>query len=157
MSLKVVFRPSRTTRPLRNRTSLTPVKPFEPTPFRTPSIMKTRTPGNVRKHSRAHFSTSCGGTIASAVNGRPSAWVKTLPSEMSVLPVPHSATAAAHRASCHRLAIPMIARVCAGNGRLFSRHSAGEAGAVAAWRGGKLIENSFPEDLTICAQVIPNA
>ena len=39
------------------------------------------------------------GTIASAVNGRPSAWVKTLPSEMSVLPVPHSATAAAHRRS----------------------------------------------------------
>jgi hypothetical protein len=86
-----------------------PLNPFDPTPLRQPSITNTRTPGSVRKHSRAHFSTSCGGAIANVVNGRPFAWVKMLPSEIKVFPVPHSATAAAHRASSHRFVMPMIA------------------------------------------------
>ena len=38
------------------------------------------------------FSTRCGGTIASAVNGLPSQWTWIAPSEISVFPVPHSAT-----------------------------------------------------------------
>lgn len=42
------------------------------------------------------------------------------------LPVPHSATAAAHRDFCQRFAIPMIAIVCAGNGRLLSRCNSGQ-------------------------------
>ncbi|MEP6963777.1 MAG: hypothetical protein ABI995_16995, partial [Acidobacteriota bacterium] len=61
------------------------------------------------KHSRAHFSTSCGGTIAKQVKDRPLECVKMLPSEINVFPVPHSATAAAQLASSHRLTIPMIA------------------------------------------------
>ena len=66
-SLSVVCRPSRTIRPFLRRTSLTPLYPFELTPFRSPSMMKTRAPGTVKKLSFAHLRTSCGGTIASAV------------------------------------------------------------------------------------------
>ena len=52
-----------------------------------------------------------------------------LPNEMSVLPVPHSATAAAQRASSHRLTIPMIASAWAGNGFLFSSLIFGQTGS----------------------------
>lgn len=48
--------------------------------------------------------------MARQVNGRPREWVKTLPSDINVLPVPHSATAAAHREFCQCFVMPMIAR-----------------------------------------------
>ena len=111
MSLRVVLMPSRTMRPFRNRTSLTPVNPFDATPFRTPSMTNTRTPGSVKRASLPHFSTREGGHIASAVKLRPRACVNTEPRLTKVLPVPHSATAAAARASSQRLTIPRIARV----------------------------------------------
>ena len=79
-------------------------------------MKKTRTRGKVRNASRAHFSTNCGGTMARAVKGFRSLCTWTAPSEMSVLPVPHSAMTAAPRASFHRFTTPMIASVCAGNG-----------------------------------------
>jgi len=38
------------------------------------------------------------------------------PSEISVFPVPHSATTMAVRARCQRLATTMMGMVCTGNG-----------------------------------------
>jgi hypothetical protein len=68
--------------------------------------------------------------MARQVNGRPREWVKTLPSEINVLPVPHSATAAAQREFCQCFVMPIIARVWAGNGRLFNRCSSGQTGSA---------------------------
>jgi hypothetical protein len=51
------------------------------------------------------------------VKGLPSLWTWIAPSEISVLPVPHSANTMPVRACRQRLASPMIAIVWAGNGR----------------------------------------
>jgi hypothetical protein len=50
------------------------------------------------------------------VNGFPPLWTWIAPSEIRVTPVPHSATTMDVRACCQRLATPMMAMVCAGNG-----------------------------------------
>jgi hypothetical protein len=106
--------PSRTISPRRKRTSLMPCGSLGLPPFRMSSITNTRTCGSVRKASRAHFSTKCGGAITKPVNGMPALCTSMVPSAMSVFPAPHSATTLALRANCHRLLTPMIAMVCAG-------------------------------------------
>ena len=135
-SLSVVRKPSRTMRPCLSRTSFTPWNLFSSPPFRKSSIRKTRIPGNVKNVSRAHFSTRCGGTMAKAVNGFPSLWTWIAPSEIKVLPVPHSATTMPVRARCQRLASPMMAMVCAGNGFRSNPSIRGETGSSNWWSAG---------------------
>jgi hypothetical protein len=101
-------------------------------------MKKTRTRGSVRNASRAHFSTSWGGTMAKAVNGLRSLCTWTAPSEINVLPVPHSAMTAAPRASLQRFTTPMIARICAGNGFRKSCAISAEAASSNPCNGGKL-------------------
>ena len=47
---------------------------------------------SVRKVSRAHFSTRCGGAMTIPENGWPCAWTNIMPRAIRVLPAPHSAT-----------------------------------------------------------------
>ena len=135
-SVSVVRSPSRMMRPLRSLTSLTPAWPRELVGVRRPSMKKTRTRGRVRNASLAHFSTNWGGTMARAVNGLRSLCTWTAPSEISVLPVPHSAITAAPRASFQRFTTPIIASVCAGNGLRRSCPVSGEAASSKPCSGG---------------------
>ncbi len=100
-------------------------------------MTNTRTPGIVMKHSLAHFSTSVPGTRASAVNGFPRASAKMLPNDTRVLPVPHSAMAAAVRAVCQRRRMPIMAAVWTANGFRFSRPISGATGSPGWYNGGK--------------------
>src|SRR5207247_1530204 len=80
-----------------------------------------------------------GGHIARAVKLRPRACVNTEPRLTKVLPVPHSATAAAARAPSQRLTMPRIARVWAGNGLRFNCFNAGQIGSQGEWSGGNWV------------------
>jgi hypothetical protein len=64
-------------------------------------------------------------------NGRPSLQTWIAPSEISVLPVPHSAVTMAVFAHCLRLATPMMAMVCPGNGFRSNPWIRGETGKRA--------------------------
>ncbi len=135
-SLRAVCIPSRTIHPCLSRTSFTPWDLFSSPPFRRSSINNTRIPGRVKNASRAHFSTKCGGTIAKEVNGLPALRTCIAPSEISVLPVPHSAITMAVFACCQRLATPMMAMVCAGKGFRSNPEIRGETGSSNGWSAG---------------------
>ena len=125
-SLSEVCNPSRTISPRRKRTSLMPCASRGPPPLRMSSIRNTRTCGSVRKASRAHFSTRCGGAMTNPVKGRPALCTSMLASAIKVFPAPHSATTLALRASFQRRLTPMIAIVCAGYGLRSIRRSNGD-------------------------------
>lgn len=55
--------------------------------------------------------------------------------DMKVLPVPHSATVLAALEVMRNLAVPIIARACAGRGRRFNIAISGESGSSGLWRG----------------------
>src|ERR1700674_2899426 len=64
-------------------------------------------------------------------NGRPSLQTWIAPSEISVLPVPHSAVTMAVFAYCQRLATLMMAMLCRGNGFRSNPWIRGETGKRA--------------------------
>ena len=82
--------------------------------FRKPSITNALSPGIVVSPSLSHFGVRWLGTIASETKGLPPEATNKLASEIKVLPVPHSATTAADRASASRFTTPRIATDCAG-------------------------------------------
>src|SRR2546426_7968547 len=77
-------------------------------------------------------------------------WIaKYCPDPRAILkffPVPHSATAAAHRASCQRLTMPMTAIAWAGNGCRFNCFSAGPTGSSGLCKAGNRVSTSSPSD-----------
>ena len=131
-----VCSPSRAISPRRSRTSFTPCGSRGLPPLRMSSIRKTRTWGRVRKVSRAHFSTKCGGHITSAQKGLTALCASMLPRAIRVLPAPHSAMTLALGPDCQRLLIPMTARACAGYGLRSICESNGEGDSSGRCKAG---------------------
>jgi len=72
-------------------------RPVVPDAIPKPSIRNTLSRGMVASASLHHFSVIWPGAMAIAVNGRPSEWICSAASDISVFPVPHSAMTAAVR------------------------------------------------------------
>jgi len=141
--VSVVRSPSRTMRPCRNLTSLTPAWPTELVGVRRPSMKKTAREAELRMP----LSPTSQPTGAAPWRGCecPSITVHmNSPSEMSVFPVPHSAITAAPRASFQRFTAPIIASVCAGNGLRRSCPMSGEAVSSTRGAAGRSEESAQP-------------